>query len=58
MSLHYPLIFHYGKKGWHMRILLAGIDLANNVNLQARRHTYIEEGGDEDVPGDDTPHYG
>jgi len=41
-----------------MRIPLAGIDLANNVTLQARHRTHIEEGGAESEEEDDTPHRG
>ena len=58
MSLCYPFIFHHGEEGWHTRIPLAGVDLANNVNLQACHHMHIEEGGDENESDDDTPHRG
>ena len=30
-----------------LRIPLAGVGLANNINLQARRRTHIEEGGNQ-----------
>ena len=33
MSLHYISLFHHGEEGRHTRIPLAGVDLANNVNL-------------------------
>ena len=42
MSLCYPFLFPHAEEGWHTRIPLSGVDLANNVNLQARRHTRIE----------------
>src|SRR5947207_9743480 len=56
MSLRYPFLFPRGDEGWHTRIPLAGVDLANNVNLQARRRTHIEEGEVESE--DDAPHRG
>ena len=54
ISLHYPFLFPHTEEGWHTRIPLSGVDLANNVNLQARHHTRIEleEGGDEGEPDD------
>ena len=57
MSLRYPFLFPRGDEGWHTRIPLAGVDLANNVNLQACRHMHIEleEGGDEGESDDDAP---
>jgi len=58
MSLRYPFLFHHGEEGWHTRIPLAGVDLANNVNLQARRRMYIEEGGGESDPDGDASHHG
>jgi hypothetical protein len=39
-------------------IPLAGVDLANNVNPQARRRTHIEGGGDKSEPDDDALHCG
>ena len=60
MSLHYPFLFSRGEEGWHTRIPFAGVDLANNVNLQAHRrmHIELEEGRDEGEPDDDAPHHG
>ena len=37
---------------------LAGVDLANNVNLQTPRRTHIEEGGDESESDVDALHCG
>ena len=60
MSLHYPFLFPHAEEGWHTKIPLTGIDLANNVNLQAHRHMRIEleEGGDEGEADDDATHCG
>src|SRR5205814_3236206 len=60
MSLRYPFLFPHAEEGWHTRIPLTDVDLANNVNLQARRHTRIEleEGEDDGVLYDDAPHCG
>ena len=33
MSLHYPFLFSRGEEGCYTRIPLAGVDLANNINL-------------------------
>ena len=58
MSLRYPFISHHGEEGWHTRIPLAGVNLADNANLQVCCRTHIEEGGDEGELGDDAPHRG
>ena len=58
MPLHYSFIFPHSDEGWHTRIPLAGVNLADNANLQAHRRTHIEEGGDEGELGDDAPHRG
>ena len=58
MLLRYPFLFPRGEEGWHMRIPLTGVDLANNVNLQACRHMHIEEGGGESDPDGDASHHG
>ena len=52
IPMRYPLIIPHGEEGWHPLIPLADINLADNVNLQARRHTHInsESEDDSDVP--------
>lgn len=51
------VLFPRGEEGWHTRVLLAGVNLANNANLQAHRRTHIEE-NEEESEQDDTPHRG
>jgi len=57
MSLRYFFLFPHAEEEWHTRISLSEIDLANNVNLQVRRRTRIEEERDESDPDDDASHH-
>ena len=46
--MRYPLIFLRGEEGWHTLIPLADTDLADNVNLHARRRVHVDSDSEND----------
>ena len=58
IPMRYPLIFPHGEEGWHPLIPLTDINLADNVNLHARRRTHINSDSENDNDMQDAPRHG